>query len=261
MSEVRTASLNPNDAVQGGLLDDADVVIREARFTLWNYNGAAKDTTALRVSMEDADGKQHEQYYSAGDPERFVPSDDGRKLYLTGTATALNASSNVVQFLKSLIDAGFPAAGLTDDIGAIDGLKAHVNRVTQQKRSFQGAAPDNGRERTILLVTKVIAMPGEKPKKGGAKAATVSVAPAVSAANGSEVSDEIADAAAQYLLEILAENGGSIERQKVSQLAFQKALKAKDARKSEITKAVFNEQFLRSREEFAFDGKVISMAA
>lgn len=280
MSEVRYATFDPTSFVQGGLLDDADVRIADAGFQVWNYNGGGKDTTALRVAFEDAEGKTHEQFYSVGDPERFSPSDDGSKILLTGTATSINAGSNFAQFVKSLIDAGVPVSFFqTDDIKKLVDLRIHVNRVNQKERAGINNTRDNGQARTILLATKLISLPGQKPAGGGATkaaatktGATKTSAPA--AAPAVEVSEELADKVVRYLSTVAGEQGGSVPRAKVSTLVFQAAMKAKDAAKQDVMKLAFDESFLTANsgrpvtegdEVFAFEydsaAKVINKAA
>src|SRR3990167_1802900 len=203
MSETRTASLNPADAVQGGFLDDADVIIEGASFAIWDYNGKGKATTALRVAYKDGDDKLHEQYYSAGSPERYVPSDDGKKLLLTGTATGLSNQSNLVKYLTALVNAGFPVDKLGDDVSGLVGLRAHVNAVSQPRTNMQN---EGDKDRTILLVTKIIALPGQKPGGGVSKAAggagktaAAKAVPAAAAASA-PTDDEVAERVIGYIV-------------------------------------------------------------
>lgn len=236
-TQAQALSFNPNDAVQGGLLDAADVIVRAARICMWDYNGKAKATTAIRVQFEDGDGKLHEQYYSIGDPERYVPSEDGTQVLPTNGATGLNTSSNGYQFMKSLVDSGVPADFVTTDISKIDGIKLHVQQVAQPKR----AGLSDQKDRTILLATKLIALPGQSPVKGGSKGSANATAPAAAAAS---VSGDVADKAIIYISQVLAANGGTVPRAKVSQLVFQAANTAKDSDKAALTKIVYDEKFL-----------------
>lgn len=264
MSEQRIASLNPADFIEGGLLDDADVIVKEARFALWDYNGQAKQTAALRVVFVDGEDKTHEQYYSAGDPERYVPSDDGCSLIITGTSSGLNKTSNAALFITSLVNADAKVGELLagGNISKIDGLRAHVNRVAQQKRAGL-AGSDDGKNRTILLVTKIIALPGQKPsgaKKGGAPTPAATASKAAPAAGGGDAS-ELDGKAAGYLLQILAERGGSVAKKEVPTLVFQAANNAKDPDKAKLTTLVFKKEFLDAHPEFAVEGDTVSMAA
>jgi hypothetical protein len=247
MSEIRALSFNPNDAVAGGLLDDADVLIKEARICLWDYNGKANTTCAIRVAFVDGEDKQHEQYYSVGAPDRYVPSEDGRQVLPVAGATGLNTNSNAFRFIKSLVDSGVPADFIATDIGKLDGMRVHVKQFAQEKRAGLNQ-PQDDKNRTSLLVTKLIAMPGEKPKGGTTKAATASKpatgAPASAPATTNAPSAEVADKAVIYIAQVLAANGGSVSRAKISQLVFQAANAAKDGDKQALTKIVYDEKFL-----------------
>lgn len=254
MSENKTVSLRPTDAVQGGLLDDADVTVTGARFDFFTYSSGQSGVGAI-LDFEDADGKTTEQFYSAGDANKFVPSDDKTRLLITGNATGLNKSSNTYELLSSLVSSGFPEDKLADgNIGAIVGLKAHVNRKAMPK------SKDSDKERSVLVVTKIHSLPGETTAKGGGKkAAGTKAAAAPAAAASSEIDAE----ATGVVIGLLAENGGSIERSKISQLAFQKLQAEKNPNKSKITTRVFAEDFLKSLAESGveYDGKTIKMAA
>jgi hypothetical protein len=251
MSEMRTASLNPNDAVQGGLLSDADIIIDSALFTLFDYNGTQAPSPALRVQFKDGDDKLHEQHYSAGKSENFVPSEDGRKLLLTGTATALNTGSNVYKFLKSLVDSGFPIEKLMDDIGVIVGTRAHVIQVANPAERGEQKLDKNGRPKTTLLVTKILALPGEKVAKAKAAAPKVAVTagkPATTVTPAGTLtapaSDDTVSKTVGYVITALQAAGGPISRQAISQKVFMIANSAKDADKAGVCKLAFEEGFL-----------------
>jgi hypothetical protein len=254
MSEVRYATFDPEGfAVGGGLLDDADVLVKSARFQHFTYP-SGEVTTALMAILEDAESKVHEQVYSVGDPEKFAPSEDGSKVLLTGTANSINAKSNFAQFVKSLIDSGVPRTLFqTDNIGVLDGLRIHVVGVAQKDKDGKVIKNAKGFDRTLLLASKLIALPGEKPAAApktaapkATKAATgapaTASAPAAPAAG--PVSQEIADKAVQYIAQVAVKQGGSVPRAKVSALVFQAAMVAKDTDKASLPKLAFDPDFL-----------------
>lgn len=77
-----TASLLPENFIQGGLPSDFDATIRRARFAPWNYMGK-RDNYSLAVLIdfepdEDSGVKPFTQFYSAGDLHRLVPTLDGK---------------------------------------------------------------------------------------------------------------------------------------------------------------------------------------
>ena len=120
--------------------------------------------------IDQGDDQAHEQYYSAGDPSKFAPSPDGKALTsLTGSATGLNASTNALAFLTSLVNAGFPEDKIGNDVSIFDGTVVHVNQVAQPKRA---GLKDQKRGKTYLLVTKIVRLPWEaapasaKPREG-----------------------------------------------------------------------------------------------
>src|SRR4030095_12613796 len=152
-------SLRPSDAQAGGFLDDADVVLKECRFVRWDYAGKAPESVALKVTMEDHDARIHEQYYSAGDPKKITPSADGRAVVgVESSPGGLTSSTNAVAFITSLVNAGVPGDSVTNDGGVFDGMAVHVNQVAQPKRVGLKDAKEN---KTYLLVTKILRMPGE----------------------------------------------------------------------------------------------------
>jgi hypothetical protein len=243
MSEaLRTASLNPDDAVQGGLLDDADVEIVGARFDIFTYSTGQTGVGAI-INFRDAEEKIHEQFYSAGQSDRYVPSDDKTKLLLTGTATGLNQSSNLVAYLSSLVNAGVPKPFFSDSIGVMVGMKLHVNRVNQPGRAVLAGSEsaEGGRPKTILLATKLLSMPGEKTGKAATKATAKATPGAAPVAASAEVSTELSDKAVQYIFRVSEK---PVLRQKISTLVFQAANTAKDADKQALTKIVFDESWL-----------------
>lgn len=286
MSEVQYASFDPETFVAGGgLLDDADVIVRNPRFASFTYPGTSSTTTALMTDLEDAEGKLHEQPYSVGDPQKFAASEDGQKVLLTGTATSINAKSNFAEFAKSLVNAGVPRTLLqqasVEGVKVLDGLRIHVVAQVQKDKSGNAIKNSKGYDRTLLLATKLIALPGEQPKAnqaaskpaaGAPKATkTAAAAPAVASA---PVSEELADKAVQYITQVAGEQGGSVARAKVSTLVFQAAMKTKDADKQRLTSLSFDEGFLTANSgrpvqsgdvmvAFEYDAatKVISKAA
>jgi len=254
MSEVRYATFDPETFVaREGLLDDADVIVRNPRFGHFTYPGTSTTTTALIVDLEDGEAKLHNQPYSVGQPDKFSPSDDGAKVLLTGTATSIDPKSNFALFVKSIINSGVPAKFFqTDDIKGIEGLRIHVKAQVQKDRDGNAIKNTKGYDRTVLLATKLIALPGQAPAAGapaagakvsapaGAKAPKAPAAPAAAA----EVSDELRDKVIRYVAQVADAQGGTVLRSKVSTLSYQAAMKANDADKQAVMKLSFDESFL-----------------
>jgi hypothetical protein len=262
------ASLNPDDFVQGGLIDDVDVTFLSCRFVEWDYNGTI-DTPALAllVSMtydDNGDVKEVNQYYSAGDLRRFQPSEDGTHAVSVSGAKGLATGTNIAFLLKSLKDAGFPMDRFGDgDMSVLDGLFCHINRIPQGERKGlkRNQTDDKGFEKTVAVVTKIHRMPWEKP---GTKTATAAVAkptainaktvagkaqsPApVEASNGAgeleDATDPMVQMAAGLLIETLIAKGGSVKKTGLAPASF-KVLSGYPAERSQILGLFAKDSFL-----------------
>lgn len=263
-------SLKPSDAVQGGgLYDDLDVTIQKCRFQLWDYQGAIKKAVlglAVTFSIDEEGGGEFEQVYSAGDTKHFVPSADGREAVRVGNLEGLNENTNAIQFLRSLVDSGFDESKIGSDVSVFEGTRCHVNRKPQPKRpgikQVEGA-----KDKDVLIVTQIHAMPGEGKGKGKGKtagksgvsaspqAAVAAVAPVAAEANGA-----VHDKAVETLLGILAAKGGSIKKAAVAGEAFKVLNKAQDPARNAICQLIFKDEFLSGEGvPWAFDGTTISM--
>lgn len=267
--KAAAASLNPEDFTEGGgLIDDVDVTITEARFEMFDYQGAAKEPApSLKLSM-DIDGDEMDQNYSMGNSKDWMPSDDGKQLLAVGRATQIRMSSNGGILLKSLLDAGFPADKLGDDISILDGLQAHMIRVpAPERKGVKKTEKQKEREErygppTILVVGEINTLPWEKSRPKGAPKAAGKKAPAKTASKKEVASDDgdsdIDARASEVLMALLAENGGELARKDVPVKAFQ-AL-AKDPDRSSIVKRVFEEDFLSAEgQPWSYDDGTVTL--
>ena len=267
-------SLRPSDAQQGGFLDDLDVTLKECRFVIWDYMGQAKPTVALHVHMvEDSGGiaTDYHQYYSAGDPAKVVPSDDGKTVVPQAGATGLNTNTNAIAFITSIVNAGFPEDKITDDASVFDGLVCHINQVAQPKRS---SLKDQKEGKTYALVTKILRLPWETVPKAPAKGAPVprpgpkpvatlpaatpgpSTPPAAAAADNGPLTQKARD----VVLGILAEKGGSLVKSKLATEAF-RAL-ASDSDRNAIVMLLTKDTFLQDAivdGVLMFDGTTVTL--
>src|ERR1700751_881162 len=108
-------SLRPSTFSQGGgLIDDVDAEISRARFVLYDFEGKSDrgNSLCLCLSLRESDGTDHIQYYSAGDTQYFMPSEDpknddlnGITFVAVGEKQVLNGSTNTALFLNSLVQA------------------------------------------------------------------------------------------------------------------------------------------------------------
>lgn len=256
-------SLNPDDFVQGGLVDDVDAVIKTARFVKWDYQGKTDPVLGLHLNFASKDGEEYDQYYSAGDLKRFAPSDDGKCAIPVGDAQALTISSNACQFLISVANAGFAKNKLGEDLSVLDGLGCHLRRVAQaERKGLKTEKKEGDRDKTILVVSEILWLPGETPKfvvgsgasvskgapaqthavAGGPPAgsvATVSATVQASAASASSSAD-IDSKAAGYILRVLSENGGTFQKSGLPSALFKLLSQDKDPDQSKILSIAFN---------------------
>lgn len=242
-------SLNPQDAVSGGLLDDANVTWEEVSFVMWDYGGKTSEPVpALCVKMKDEDGEEHEQYWSIGRAQDWVPSEDGKELVAVGQKTGLNSNSNGMILLESLINAGFPEDQLGERVDALEGLKAHMIRVAAPSRPGLGNQQDQqGNPRTILTVDEIIQLPGESKAKGKGKGKgggkAKSQAKSQAANEQSQASDdELKEKATNTIMEILGEEDGPVEKKKLPTKIFNKI--KNDGDRNEVVKLAYNDEFL-----------------
>jgi hypothetical protein len=260
IEKPKRASLRPSDFTTGGLIDDVDIEVKEARFVMWDYAGQVRDPVpALAVTMETGgEGtpitESYTQYYSAGDARNLMPSADGKALEVVGGSGGLKSSSNAGQFLVSLVNAGFPEDRLLDgDISVMDGLEAHVHRIPQPERKGLVKTPKQGdREATILVVSKIHRLPWDKKqaKAAGASGGSVSKMLAKSQAGASTGPSTAAEAHAVAHLEkartvvlgILTGAGGSIVKNRLTAEVFK--VLASDPDRQAIVGLVYQDSFL-----------------
>lgn len=255
-------SLRPSDAQQGGLVDDIDVDIKEAKFIEWDYNGnIASPVLGMELTLIDAEGKDYQQVFSAGDLKRLQPSEDGKRAIAVGGATGLNANSNAVAFLASLIDAGFPEEKFAEgDISVMEGANVHVLRKAQPTRKGIAAQNANGREATVLLVTKINRLPGEG-KKGVARPTTTTTASKTASKPTPAESSDVETEAAETIIAMLEANGGEVTKSSVGAKSFK--LLSKNPNRPAILKLMTDDDWLESSGEsfgWTYDGKTIATA-
>lgn len=251
-------SLRPSGfTTGGGLLDDVDVTFTEALFGYgYGKEGSGAEAVTLQIKMMDGDGTEHQSFYSVG--QGFVPSEPGgEELVPVGDKTALNGGSNAALFLNSLVNAGLPEDLLDGAISAINGTKVHVNRVAAPKRGNlpKREGPNADREQTVLLVTTVISLPGEKPKAAakGAKPAAGKPAAATKAASTEDTDDLVME-----LMGVFSANDGAPMKKVDIVKALFKSVEASNPNKKAILAQAGKAEVLSALEGFTFDGTTLT---
>ena len=253
-------SLKPSEATEGGgLLDDVQATIKSAKFEQWDYNGKVDYTIpALRLELVvDGEDEPHEQYYSMGSQKQFSASKDGKTLQAIGTAQTLNAGSNGMIFLGSLVNAGFPEDQMEDDITVLNGTVAHFIRQPAPKRGSINNKKEGDRESTILVVDAIISLPGEKPKKGAGGKSPAAKTGKGAAKKTADDEGATEQDAVDAIMEILAEKPDGVMKQALPALIF---AKVKDkANKNDIIQLAFKGEFLGGDDRpwtYGDDGKI-----
>lgn len=277
MAKSNVVSLNPDSFQEGGLIQDVNVVIKEAQFCLWDYDGKqAESSLMLGTVLTDEEGKDHTQYFSAGDKQYFAPDDTGNHLVPIGDKTALNRNTNCAIFLASLVQAGFPVDKLETGVHSLVGTVVHIIRVPAPKRSgLIRTGPNAQKEQTILEVDKIVSMPGVGGGAGGKKTGlgasssrppgrvnggmTSNVATGNVATGNVAAGDPEVDALAnETLIGILAEAGGQVQK-KALPVAANKAL-AGNPMRGKVVARIFDDAFLSSAEGITYDGATITLS-
>jgi hypothetical protein len=242
-------SLKPSEAVEGGgLLDDVDVKVVEAKFAMFDYNGTATPVPAILLKLDAMDDTEPLlQYFSVGKALDWMPSDDGKELVPIGKATQLVSSSNGMLLLQSIVNAGFPESKLGDDISVLEGMECHVNRIAAPVR--KGLTQKEGK--TILTITKIHKYPWEDtPSKGKAKSSKGSKV-AKAKPKTQEATVDAESATTDFILGVLTNEDtmskypDGIPKVKLVPEAFS-SLKSTDPNRQVIIKKVLEDDFLNA---------------
>jgi hypothetical protein len=232
---VAFVSLNPDNASQGGLIDDIDVEITDALAVLWDYNGQQAAGPAMAVEYTDVNGGQHIQYYSCGKSEDWMPHESGEGFVPVSGKTGFNNNTNINMLMDSLVKAGFPKESLTGNVKVIVGTRCHVKQQITERAGLVRTGKNAQRPPSTLLVTQIHQLPegvGGGEVSGVAGTAATVPAPASKANGVAPAGGQAAMAAAPvgdldsdiqgWLLEALSESP-VIEKKDIVKTVFQKA--------------------------------------
>lgn len=155
---TQTGSLNPDHArTSGGFLDDADITIESLRYVIFDFNGRGMPRLCLRLGLTEGPA----EHLPIGWVTDYVPSDDGtRAVAVSDKAGKFRADSPGMRFIASAVESGFPKERLSDDASVFDGLACHVTRVKDDNYKPKPGAPAPKRPPSVLLVTRINALPG-----------------------------------------------------------------------------------------------------
>ena len=260
-------SLRPEDAVvSGGFLDDEDVIIKTVRAAMFDYAGTRVNdpSPAICVEYDRGDGETNEQYYTVGKSKDTAPSNDGKTFnnLRSDPRSGLPEKSNGMIWLQAIINAGFPADKIGDDLSVFDGTEVHVNQIPALERKGLAGTKD----KTILIVTKINALANEKSKskskstvkstasKGKSKAATPATTPT---ATDTDV-DEVSARAAELLLTTLASNPEGIKKAALIPKVVPN-IAADDPLRSQIVPKIIEDAFLATQQGWTYANGIVTL--
>lgn len=269
----------------GGFLNDVDGVIVSQEFTYQfgdNEPKRGEETkniySALTVRQDGADEDVTVHLYVGsgefGDNDRyFTISDDATALEASDDDMAIWGESPWAGFINSLVVAGFPDTLLPEEeisYQAIVGTRVRFVQVEEidkatgkvrMRKAKKGKFKGREFKQTTTQVSKVLALPGEKPEKGKSASKTNGSGgrptQAVSSGKKSKTTtspseDDIEALAAETLLAILEANGGSIDKAKLPVKVLNK-LGAKHPQKEEIRRVLYTDDFLATEQGWTYD--------
>ncbi len=254
-------SFDPDDAQEGGggVVQAVAGAVLSFECVLWDYRGTiAVAVPAIHVhgDYEDEEGEEAEfdEYFSAGDASRLKPHKDGTRFVAVTEGAGLVKTTKAMQLLNSIVSAnGGDKAIVTDNIHNIKGLDG-INVDMQRKPDIERAGLEpakGGRKRTILLVTEINALPGEKAGKKKKKGAKKKVGGKSKALRAKTI---------EAIVAIVEFNDGEVEAADLSQMIFKKNKKDEDVKA--MTEMAADEDFLNEDDTpWEFDGENITIEA
>lgn len=174
-------SLNPENMTGGGAVADGEYTLAKLVVASFNYGGSGPESPACMVTYRNDSGQEQEQAYTAGAQAEM--GRDGKSF------VSIAKSSNFAMWVASMIKAGFPQDKLGDDVTVFQGAKVHVSAVAQPKRA---GLKDQAEGKTIVLVDKLISMPGAKTNAKAASPVNQDAEPAGDEALITAVQEQLA---------------------------------------------------------------------
>jgi len=164
-TEHKWASMNPENQQEGSAIPKGPQTVMAAKYTIYDYGGKANPGVGLMLTLADDTGNQSEQFYSAGDPSRWILAEDGSKIRGADGQSEFIKSSNIAFLLREIVIAGFPADRLTSEASCI----VHTYAVWQEREQpNREGLPDaivppgqQARKRMTGVPSKLITAPWE----------------------------------------------------------------------------------------------------
>lgn len=269
MAKDSALSIRPEDFSKGGgLIDDVDATIKQARWVVYDYNGKAPNTTCAHVVFTvegEAGAEDHDSYYGIGKEgtKSFIPSNDGKTLKKIGQKDSLSDGCSFFQFISSVVNAGFPADSIEgSDISFLDGLFVHVKREQQPERKGLAKDPTDTRDKTTLCISKIYDKKGGKAKPVAARPAATAGGTTTAKPNGSAAAaDDLDNSTAEAVIGVLAQAGAgvAVTKPQLSQKMF--ALLKGNPNANKMITLAFKDEFLAAEgRPWVFTGTEVMLA-
>jgi len=233
------ASLNPELMSEGTGLPSGDMVVQDSRFVIWDYGGRGPQAFALRWTLEDNSGQTYQQHYSAGDPTRWQPGEEGKFAVAMGAQTELAKNSNVGFLMTEVVNAGFPADRITGDASVFKGLYALFEPKQQPTRAgLPAAAGADGtvRPRMSIVPTVIHNLPWENSARPASTPGGAPTPPPAASPSGS-----VDDSAMELVVNMSSEKPSGFSMQDLAAGVF--STLASHPNRDQIAARVFSPDF------------------
>ena len=249
MSEQKLVNLRPDAFTKGGgLADDFDGTVTDARFVMTDYNGNLSEPIPAARIVFDVDGDEVDQVYSVGGTGDFAPDDTGMSLVQLKSRVTLNESSKFGLFLAALVKVGFPITRMENQLGYLLGLNGHWVRSAVE---YKGLKQKGDRDNTVLVCTKINQLPWDSDGgKGKAKGK----------AGKSAAASTLADPVAEIITGVIVENGGEVTKKALMSALFKdEGIVGLGAEKTTALKLAADDTYLGGRSEWVYADGVLTM--
>jgi len=248
MAKKAKASFNPEKmASGGGFWDDASVKFTKSKFVMFDYGGQQPEAPFFEATLEDLDGAietSAQRWKVGGTPEDWEIGEDGDTLVPISKKAkkGINLNSNFGQFCTSLVNAGFDTEVLDESLASnFDGMEARLIRV-ESKVDVKDEETGKKKKLDVLIVDELL---GDEGKAAAKKK------------GGDDSDDADADAEAiKFLLKVLKDKEGEVTKKSLPRIAMNE-IKDDDTR-NDVLELVFDDEWLKSRDEFSYKGGVIT---
>lgn len=242
-------SFNPDDFVEGGglPLNDVEATIVTARYATQDYAGKFEPSPAVKITYQVGDATE-DQYYSIGSSSMWVVRSNGLEVDSTeqNRDGRFSKKANWPVFCTELVKAGYDKARLLNgEITQFDGLQVHLIRIPQiDFRTGKPMKDAKDREKTMPIVDRILALPGEKKAGGGAASSD----------------DAVIDKAVEIISKAIEDAGGALEKKALPGKILMALKGTKGDLKTKVTTLCLKDEFLGGRDEWNYEDGVLVAA-